>query len=179
MSPAGSGDAHLRLRIEEVRLVHIDLQRERISGSDLLAGPHARGDLLAAERRHDEDVGAGGLDEVSLAGTTEVIELQEDCRRGLQWNPEDFGMEEIKLDELRVDGPAQSAQRIRTVLQGREGPAADIVVANAAAALWLAGRGPTVGACVPLASEAIQSGAAADLLARLAERTSETPSSSG
>jgi len=122
--------------------------------------------------------GSGGLDEVSLAGTTEVIEIQGDHRRGLQWNPEDFGMEAIKLDELRVDGPAQSAQRIRTVLQGREGPATDIVVANAAAALWLAGRGPTVGACVPLASEAIQSGAAADLLARLAERTSNAPSSS-
>ena len=87
-------------------------------------------------------------------------------------------MEPSKLDELQVDGPAQSAQRIRTVLQGREGPATDVVVANAAAALWLAGRGPTVGACVPLASEAIQSGAAAGLLAQLADRTTVSNSSS-
>jgi anthranilate phosphoribosyltransferase len=115
--------------------------------------------------------GAGGLDEVSLSGTTQVIEIQEGHQHGLEWNPEDFGMVQTPLDELRVDSPAQSAQRIRGILQGKPGPALDIVVANAAAALWLAGRGSTVGGCVPLATEAIESGAVADLLAKLAEKT--------
>ncbi|MBN1588275.1 MAG: anthranilate phosphoribosyltransferase [Pirellulales bacterium] len=115
--------------------------------------------------------GEGGLDEVSLSGTTQAIKIEGDSRLEMELNPEDFGMEKVQLDDLRVDTPAQSAQRIRTVLQGRPGPATDIVVANAAAALWLAGRGPTVGACVPVALEAIENGAAADLLARLVERT--------
>jgi len=115
--------------------------------------------------------GARGLDEVSLAGTTQVIEVQGDRQHAMEWNPEDFGMTPIALDDLRVDGPAQSAQRIRGILQGRPGPATDVVVANAAAALWLAGRGSSVGSCVPLAVEAIDSGAAAELLAKLVERT--------
>ncbi|NLE39843.1 MAG: anthranilate phosphoribosyltransferase [Pirellulaceae bacterium] len=115
--------------------------------------------------------GDEGLDEVSLAGTTQVVEVQDDRQHAMEWNPEDFGMTPVSLDDLRVDGPAQSAQRIRGILQGRPGPATDVVVANAAAALWLAGRGSSVGSCVPLAAEAIASGAAAELLAKLVERT--------
>jgi len=117
--------------------------------------------------------GEGGLDEVSLSGTTQVLDVQEGRQQTLEWDPSDFGFEKVKLDELRVDGPAQSAQRIRGVLQNRPGSSTDIVVANAAAALWLAGRGATVAECVPLATEALESGAAADLLARLVERTNE------
>jgi anthranilate phosphoribosyltransferase len=118
--------------------------------------------------------GAGGLDEVSLAGPTRVLDIQVARRQELQWNPEDFAMRPVALDELRVSGPAESAERIRDILRGRPGPALDIVVANVAAALWLAGRGLSVGRCVPLAIEAIQSGAAAHLLARLVQRTNKS-----
>ncbi|MBN2218081.1 MAG: anthranilate phosphoribosyltransferase [Pirellulales bacterium] len=118
--------------------------------------------------------GEGGLDEVSLSGTTQVVDLQNAQERVFEWNPSDFGFEKVKLDDLRVDGPAQSAQRIRSVLQNRPGPATDIVIANAAAALWLVGRAPTVAGCVPLATEALESGAAADLLARLVEQTNQS-----
>jgi anthranilate phosphoribosyltransferase len=68
-----------------------------------------------------------------------------------------------------VDGPEQSAAAIRAVLSGQSGPARDVIVANAAAALWVAGRGPSPAACVAPAIEAIDSGAAARLLARLVE----------
>ena len=70
-----------------------------------------------------------------------------------------------------VEGPEQSARIIREILDGRTGPPRDIVVANAAAALWTAGRDDSLLECVRLAAEAIDRGAARDLLARLAERS--------
>jgi len=115
--------------------------------------------------------GEGGLDEVSLSGATRVIDVQGNHQQELAWNPEDFGLERVHLADLQVTGPAESAERVRAVLQNRPGPATDIVVANAAAALWLAGRGPTVRECVPLARQVLASGAAADLLARLVDHT--------
>jgi len=116
--------------------------------------------------------GTDGLDEVTLGGVTRVFEVAEGKRRQLDWNPEDFGLERIEgLDPLRVEDDKQSAQRIRGVLQGRPGPATDIVIANAAAALWTADSTRSIGQCTQLAREAIESKAAADLLARLVERS--------
>jgi anthranilate phosphoribosyltransferase len=115
--------------------------------------------------------GSDGIDEVTLGGPTEAIEVVGGNQRRFQWHPEDFGLPKVKLDELRVENASQSAMKIRSVLQGRPGPATDIVIANAAAALWTAGRDSTIGQCVGMAREAIESGAANDLLAQLVERT--------
>jgi anthranilate phosphoribosyltransferase len=60
---------------------------------------------------------------------------------------------------------------IRSVLWGAAGAARDIVVLNAAAALWLAGKAETPVDSAKLAAEAIDSGAARQLLARLVELT--------
>ena len=57
------------------------------------------------------------------------------------------------------------------MLAGQPGPARDIVVANAAAALWTAGAAPSPAAGVVLAAEAIDTAAASELLARLAARS--------
>ena len=60
---------------------------------------------------------------------------------------------------------------IRDIFAGKPGPPRDIVVVNAAAALWTAGRDEPLSQCARLAAEAIDTGAAAELLARLAERS--------
>jgi anthranilate phosphoribosyltransferase len=57
------------------------------------------------------------------------------------------------------------------VLQGQSGPPRDIVIANSAAALWIVGRAPSLRQCAARAREAIDSGAAGDLLSRLVKRT--------
>jgi len=57
------------------------------------------------------------------------------------------------------------------LLAGRPGPPRDVVVANAAAALWTVGRDDSLAACARLAADAIDSRAAADLLRRLVEYT--------
>lgn len=115
--------------------------------------------------------GSDGLDEVTLAGATHVTEAVQGSLREFQWQPADFGLQPASLQSLLVDGPQQSAAMIQAVLSGRRGPARDVVLLNAAAALWTAGRGRSLAQCVGQAAEAIDSGAAATLLRRLAERT--------
>jgi anthranilate phosphoribosyltransferase len=112
--------------------------------------------------------GSDGLDEITLAGPTDATEAMADGVRQLQWAPEHFGAETGPLEALQVDGPEQSAEMIRDVLAGRPGPARDIVVINAAAALWTAGCDNDLRRCAQLAAQAIDSGAARDLLANLA-----------
>ncbi len=115
--------------------------------------------------------GSDGLDEVTLGGPTEVTEATEGTTRQFQWTPEDFGLEEVDMKSLSVEGPEQSAAVIRDLFAGKIGPARDIVVANAAAALWTAGRDDALAECTRLATEVIDSGAVAELLARLVEQT--------
>jgi anthranilate phosphoribosyltransferase len=117
--------------------------------------------------------GSDGLDEVTLGGTTYVTEAAGDEFREFQWNPGDFGLKPAPRDSLLVDGPEQSAAVIRDILDDRPGPPRDIVVANAAAALWTLGKHESLSDCARLAHDAIHSGAARDLLARLVERTNE------
>jgi anthranilate phosphoribosyltransferase len=115
--------------------------------------------------------GADGLDEVTLGGTTEVIEATGGRLLRFQWQPADFGLMPAGQEEMLVSGPEESAAIIRGILQGRRGPPRDIVIANAAAALALVGRSPSPAECAGRAAEAIDSGAARDLLAKLVERT--------
>jgi len=115
--------------------------------------------------------GEGHFDEVTIAGPTRVTEVSEGKLREFTWNPSDFGLEQSPLDGLLVKGPEESAAMIRGVLAGDRGPARDIVVANAAAALCTAGRADTPAAAAELATTAIDSGAARDLLVGLVEQT--------
>ncbi|HTU23987.1 MAG TPA: anthranilate phosphoribosyltransferase [Pirellulales bacterium] len=115
--------------------------------------------------------GEDGLDEVTLAGATDVTDVAADSSRELRWTPDDFGLRPSPLDALRVSGPEESAAMIRQVLAGTAGPARDVVVLNAAAGLWTAGRSADLGEAAKLAAGAIDSGAAAGLLAQLATAT--------
>jgi anthranilate phosphoribosyltransferase len=115
--------------------------------------------------------GEDGLDEVTLNGTTKVTEVHAGRVRDFTWHPYDFGLEPSSLESMRVSGAEESASMIRDVLAGRPGPQRDIVVLNAAAALWTAERAPTTADGARLAAEAIVSGAAGTLLARLVQKT--------
>ncbi len=117
--------------------------------------------------------GEDGLDEVTLAGPTRVTEVLPSGLRNFTWTPSDFGLAPASLESLGVNNPQESAAMIRDVLQGAPGPARDIVVLNAAAALWTAGRAESPLACAELAAAAIDLGAASDLLRRLVQLTNE------
>lgn len=112
------------------------------------------------------------LDEVTLAAATHVTLVEGDRRSELRWTPRDFGIESASLAPLEVSDPESSARMIRGVLAGHHGPARDIVLLNAAAAIWTTDpRQPLVG-CAASARAAIDSGAAQELLQRLADMTS-------
>src|SRR5262249_2478692 len=112
--------------------------------------------------------GEDGLGDVTPAGTTNVTEVSEAGMREFTWHPEDFGIRRQTLDELAIETPAASAAVVRKVLNGESGAARDIVILNSAAGLIVAGKAADPKSAAALAAEAIDSGAAKQLLARLA-----------
>jgi anthranilate phosphoribosyltransferase len=113
--------------------------------------------------------GTDGLGELSLAAPTEVIEVLGDKLMRLTWRPEDFGLGRGSLDSMKVAGAEDSAAIIRRILAGEQGPPRDIAVINAAAAIWTAGKSPSLVECARIAAAAIDCHAAQTLLARWVE----------
>lgn len=133
--------------------------RERLGRALLRLGTE-RAVLVTGE----EDLG-----EVTLAGKTFVTVAERGALRELTWSPADFGLQPQPLNALEVASAEQSAAVIRRVLSGERSAARDMVILNAAAALWTAGRDPSPLRCAEQAAAAIDSGAAHNTLARLAE----------
>jgi anthranilate phosphoribosyltransferase len=111
--------------------------------------------------------GAGGLDEISLAGETMVAEVRNGAVRRFTLTPEEFGVERAPLEAIRGGTARENAVLIRGILEGESGPRRDIVVINAAAALVAAGVAPNFREAAELASRTIASGAANEKLASL------------
>ena len=118
--------------------------------------------------------GADGLDEVTLGGTTFVRRVRDGQVENLEWNPRHFGLPACSLAELRVAGVADSAAEIRQILHGRPGPASDVVLANAAAALLTARKVTDLRDGVEMARRALVSGAARQLLENLVVASHQT-----
>ncbi len=115
--------------------------------------------------------GSDGLDEVTVGAQTDVTEANDGTLKEFSWKPADFGLSTSSRDSMLVETPTESAALIRRILAGEKGPPRDVVVANAAAALWTANESESLLHCAERVAEAIDSGAASELLARLAERT--------
>jgi anthranilate phosphoribosyltransferase len=115
--------------------------------------------------------GEDGLGDVTLSGVTNVTEVTPQGFREFTWRPEDFGVQRQSLDTLAIDSPTASAAVIRALLSGERGAPRDIVILNAAAGLIAAGKLDSPQSAAARAAEVIDSGAAAELLRRLAERS--------
>jgi len=115
--------------------------------------------------------GAGGLDEISLAGETLVAEVRNGRVRRLTVTPEEFGVPRAPLEALRGGTAAENAKMIWRVLEGEAGARRDIVAVNAAAALVAAGLAETFREGVAMAHQVISSGAAREKLAKLVRFT--------
>jgi len=113
--------------------------------------------------------GEDGLDEVTLATETGVTLISPDQQHEYSWSPESFGISRHRIESLRVSSPEESAAVIRSVLASKKGPARDIVVLNAAAAIWATGKTDDLTTCAQLAAEAIDNRSALRLLEALAE----------
>lgn len=111
--------------------------------------------------------GADQLDEVSLWGTTTAFDVQGSQIEERHWTASDMGLPECRPQDLVVGSPSESAAVIREVLAGRSGPARNMVLANAGAALFTAGRSAGLREAVQLAAQAIDTGAAQQKLESL------------
>ena len=115
--------------------------------------------------------GRDGLDEITLAGGTLVSELRDGRIEEYEILPGEFGVDLADLRTLQVDGPAESKAMLMRVLDNQEGPALDIVLLNAGAALYAADVSASIADGVAKARIAIASGAAR---AKLAEYVAVT-----
>jgi len=104
--------------------------------------------------------GAGGLDEISLAGETKVGEVRGGLVRVYEVTPEDFGLSRAPISAMSGGDAAGNAAIVRAILAGEAGPRRDIVIANAAAALVAAGRAADFLEGARVAADSIDSGAA-------------------
>ena len=104
--------------------------------------------------------GRDGTDEISLSGPTDFCELREGRISAGVLSPEDFGLSRAPLSSIIGGSPSDNARIIRTLFSGQPGPARDIVVFNAGAALYVAGKASSIQLGIDLAQQAIDSGAA-------------------
>jgi len=111
--------------------------------------------------------GAGGLDEISLSGETQIAEVRGRTITYFTVSPLDFGMQPAPGEALRGGTPQENAALLRRILQGEPGAPRDAVVVNAAAALVVTGSARNFLAGAQLADRAISSGAALAKLQQL------------
>jgi anthranilate phosphoribosyltransferase len=140
-----------------------------------VGGPELLGPLTGAVarlggRRAVVVCGADGLDEVTLAGPTDVRIVEGGEYAAATWTPADFGLAECPAAAIRVASSAESAAMIRRMLAGEDTPAARYVWANAAAGLYAAGTVARLSDGVEAARAAITSGKAAAVLEHLTQR---------
>ncbi len=79
-----------------------------------------------------------GLDEISIGAKTHVSELKDGIITSYVIEPEDFGLQRHDIAHLAVDDAQQSLTIIEEIFTGKIGPARDIVVLNAGAAIYAA-----------------------------------------
>lgn len=110
-----------------------------------------------------------GLDEISIACPTHVAELKDGIISRYQISPEDFGLERASLAELAVSDAKSSLAMLESVLDNRKGPAKDIVLLNAGAAIYAANLTDSLKAGINKAEEVIANGTARAKLDALIE----------
>ena len=111
--------------------------------------------------------GMDGLDEITLTAKTQISEATGGILSNYLLDPAEFGLALVPAKQLAGGTPQENAAITRDILQGRKGPKRDIVCLNAAPALVAARKATSLQAGFLLAGQAIDSGAAAEKLARL------------
>ena len=119
--------------------------------------------------------GADGIDEISTTGYTKVSECRDGAVHTFYVHPADFGFQKAAPEDLKGGDAAANAAIVLRILDGERGAPRDVVVLNAGAALFVAGRADSVSVGVKLAAQALDSGAARATLDRMVQssQTSE------
>ncbi len=104
--------------------------------------------------------GRDGMDEISLAGPTLVGELKNGRVQEYEITPQQFGFSIASTEALRVTDSGESKTMLLAALDNKPGPARDIVILNAGAALYAANATDSIASGIEAARETIASGKA-------------------
>jgi anthranilate phosphoribosyltransferase len=104
--------------------------------------------------------GSDGLDEITTRGRTHAAWLEHGEVRSFEIDAEALGISRPGADALQGGDAQQNARLLRAVLSGERGPRRDIVLLNAAGALWVAGAAPGLAEGLGMAARSIDTGAA-------------------
>jgi anthranilate phosphoribosyltransferase len=104
--------------------------------------------------------GEGGLDEITIAGETRIGELRHGKVAEYIVKPEDFGLKTAAIETIQVQDSTQSREMLISVLDNRAGPALDVVLLNAGAAIYVADAADSLAQGMEKARTAIETGAA-------------------
>lgn len=113
--------------------------------------------------------GKDGLDEITITGETNIGELKQGEVVEYTVRPEDFGLQTASIDTIQVTDSERAKAMLLSVLENKAGPARDIVMMNAGAAIYAAGVTDTLAQGVKKAQQAIESGAALEKRNELVE----------
>jgi len=119
--------------------------------------------------------GADGLDEISTTGYTKISECRDGSVNTFYLHPSDLRIPKASPETLRGGGADANAEIARDVLAGGAGAPRDIVLLNAGAALFIAGAVSSISDGLVRAADALDSGRAADVLARLVRVSNASP----
>ncbi|TVR73211.1 MAG: anthranilate phosphoribosyltransferase [Sphaerobacteraceae bacterium] len=140
-----------------------DIARKLAKVSELLGAEH----VLVV---HAED----GLDEFSISSPTHVHEVRRKGGPGLEnyrLQPEDVGLQSESLNSILGGDVAMNVEIIRGVLDGKPGGPRSVTLLNAGAAIYAADKAGSISEGIRMAAESIDSGAARERLAALADHS--------
>ena len=121
--------------------------------------------------KHGLVFNCGGLDEVCTVGIIDVIEIKGSSTQSYQLDPQDFGFNLCKVEELIGGEPAENKRLITKSLNGEQGAIADTLVFNAGIACYLYGICPTIQDGIELAREKQETKAAYALLKKVVDHS--------
>jgi len=117
--------------------------------------------------------GNDGLDEISLTATSQVCEINGDTLTHYVLDPRDYGFNLCKPEDLVGGDAAQNAEIARAILSGNKGPKRDVILLNAGACLYMAGKADNLADGIKLAGQTINSGEAMKKMEAFADATNE------
>lgn len=109
-------------------------------------------------------VHGSGMDEISTADKTHVVELNDGKIEIYSLVPEELGVKRVSIDDIAGGTPEENAKHIVDVLKRKKGPKRDIIAVNAGAALYVSSKVKDIADGIELANQTIDSGAAIDKL---------------
>lgn len=123
--------------------------------------------------------GNDGLDEITITTSTRIAEVRDGAVHSYEVTPEEFGLQQATMNDISGGDAAANAGIIREILIGKKSPCRDVTLLNAAAALVAGGKANHISEAMPIAEDAIDSGAAARKLEALVRFTNAQAAADG